>query len=102
MSRSVILTGLADFLYLTAMLSVGLAAFNLLPIPPLDGSKIILPLFPNSIIMKIYKVEKYIQLGLLLLLFIGVFDGVISTVRDWILSLILNVLSFIFSAAGII
>ncbi len=101
-SSSVFLTGLADFLYITALLSVGLAAFNLLPIPPLDGSKIILPLFPNSLIAKIYRIEKYIQLALLLLLFVGLFDGIISTVRNWILSLIYEILEAIFSSAGII
>ena len=55
-------TGLAQFLYITAYLSVGLAAFNLLPIPPLDGSKILLPLLPDRLIRTVAKYERYLSL----------------------------------------
>ncbi len=40
--------GLAAVLHLVAVLSLSLAIFNLLPVPPLDGSKILAPLLPYS------------------------------------------------------
>lgn len=48
-----------------------LAAFNLIPIPPLDGSKILAGLLPNSGAQFIYSLEQYGPLFLLLLIFTG-------------------------------
>jgi len=49
----------------TASLSVGLAVFNMLPIPPLDGSKVLFSLLPES---SYYKVLRYERYGIILLL----------------------------------
>lgn len=45
-----------------------LAAFNLIPVPPLDGSKILAGLLPNSGAQFIYSLEQYGPLILLLLI----------------------------------
>ena len=42
-----VLAWLFYFLLSTAMLSVGLGLFNLIPIPPLDGSKVLFALLPD-------------------------------------------------------
>ncbi len=53
-------------------LNIGLGVFNLIPIPPLDGSKILYAFLPNQIIYKILPYERYIQFGMLILLWVGV------------------------------
>lgn len=61
-------------LYQIAMLSVGLGVFNLIPIPPLDGSKVLFSFFPDRIYFTILRYERYIMLALFALIFFGVFD----------------------------
>lgn len=56
---------LFDFFVTTAALSVGLGLFNLLPIPPLDGSKILAVVLPE----KLYYLQlRYERFGMLLLM----------------------------------
>lgn len=60
-------------------INVGLGVFNLIPIPPLDGSKIFLSLLPNRIY---YDIMKYEQIGWILLvcaLALGVLDPILNT-----------------------
>ncbi|MEN1759338.1 site-2 protease family protein [Anoxynatronum sibiricum] len=49
-----------------------LAVFNLFPIPPLDGSKILISLFPSRFEHTFYELERYTYIILILLLFLGV------------------------------
>lgn len=61
-------------LYRIAMLSVGLGVFNLIPIPPLDGSKVLFSFFPDRIYFNILRYERYIMLALFALIFVGALD----------------------------
>lgn len=63
---------LAVFFYYAAYINVSLAVFNLLPIPPLDGSRIATALIPNKYYYKIMQYERYIMIGLFVLLFTGI------------------------------
>lgn len=60
-------------------INLGLGVFNLIPVPPLDGSKILYAFLPARIIYKIYPYEKYIQLVLLVLLWTGFLSVPIHT-----------------------
>lgn len=62
-------------LYRLALLSVGLGVFNLIPIPPLDGSKVLFSFFPDRIYFTILRYERYIMLALFALIFWGVLDA---------------------------
>lgn len=57
-----------------ASVNIGLAVFNLLPIPPLDGSRIFSAILPRKWAFYMERYEQYIMLGLMLLLFTGVLD----------------------------
>ncbi len=80
---------LYTFLYLGVQLNVTLAVFNLIPIPPFDGSRIVLALLPSEIYFKIMRYEKYIYIVLLVALFLGVFDRPIYFVTNLVMNLIL-------------
>jgi len=63
------------FFYLFYLLNVSLAVFNLLPVPPLDGSRIWLSFLPARLYFSIMRYEHIIQLVLMLGLWIGVLDA---------------------------
>ena len=67
-----------NFLHLTAILSIGLGLFNLLPIPPLDGAKVLGGLLPDRTYFALMRYERYGMLLLLLMSFADVGSGVIN------------------------
>ena len=71
-------SALSYFFYYAAAVNVSLAIFNLLPIPPLDGSRILSSVLPDKIYFKIARYEKYIMIGFIIILFTGILNGVIS------------------------
>lgn len=80
-----------QFLNFAATVNVSLAVFNLLPIPPLDGSKVIGFLIPTKTYFKVLQYERYIMIGLLVLLFTGVLNTPIAFISD----LLMRIISFI-------
>lgn len=73
-----------DFCTLTASLSIGLGVFNLIPFPPLDGSKVLGVFLPDRIYYKILRYEFAGTLVLMALLWLGVLDAPLYAVRSWI------------------
>lgn len=63
---------LLEGIELTAYISLGLCLFNLIVIPPLDGSKVLFSLLPNSAYWKLMRYERYGSILLLLLVWSGV------------------------------
>ena len=65
-------------LYILAPLSVGLGLFNLLPIPPLDGSKVLAAFLPDRAYLTLMYYERYGIMLLLALSYFGVTGKLIS------------------------
>ena len=66
------------------MLNLSLGVFNLIPIPPLDGSRIFYIFLPTKWYFGVMKYEKYIQLALLVLLWTGLLSRPLSAAVSWI------------------
>jgi len=75
-----------------ARINIVLAAFNLIPIPPLDGSKILMGFTSRQFQYSLSRLEPYGMFIILGLLFLGVLDPVINVIQWAILSLISLVL----------
>ena len=55
-------------------LNIYLAIFNLLPVPPFDGSRLFLAFLPTKLYFKVMKYERIIMIVIMVLLFLGVFS----------------------------
>ncbi|MBQ8568832.1 MAG: site-2 protease family protein [Oscillospiraceae bacterium] len=64
-------------------LNVALAVFNLLPVPPLDGSRIFNLFMSESTYFKVMKYERYIQIALMFAVYMGVLDVPLYYLRTW-------------------
>lgn len=72
-----------DMLQLTAYISMGYAIFNMLPIPPLDGSKVVFSLMEDDSYRKLMRYERYGSLILLALVWSGVLGRPLSAAIRW-------------------
>ncbi len=81
---------LAVYYFITVNLS--LAIFNLIPIPPLDGSRILSAYAPYKVNAWLARYQRYIYIGFLLLLFLGV----LSTPMSWLINLVYKGLYYLF------
>ena len=71
-------TVLGSFFSFAASINISLAVFNLLPIPPLDGSRIANLLLPSKYYFTIMKYERYIMIGMFVLLWTGILSKPLS------------------------
>ena len=69
---------LLEMVLIFCTLNISLCVFNLIPIPPLDGSRIAFIFMPPKWYFGIMKYERYIYLGLIVLMMLGVFDSTIG------------------------
>lgn len=75
------------FLSNIALLGVGMGLFNLIPISPLDGSKILFALLPDRVYYRILRYERFVGVALIILVLLGVFSRPLSFLMSRILGL---------------
>lgn len=80
----------ALFFSVAAQINISLAVFNLLPIPPLDGSRILNAFLPDRIYYKIMQYERYIVLVVFALILMNVLDLPIAVLTNIIESAIMK------------
>ena len=94
-----ILSYIVLFLYYFMAINISLAVFNLIPIPPLDGSKILMVFLPNKICYQIQRNEAMISMILMIAIAFGAFSGPLSVAQRWLTSGILNLTALPFSGS---
>jgi Zn-dependent protease len=81
-----------DFLLIFMQINVGLFVFNMLPLPPLDGSRVLYAFAPEPVQRVMLQIEQMGIVATLLMLFLliqlGILGPIISNVNDFILRLL--------------
>lgn len=88
-----IVLALAYFFIFAASINIGLAIFNLLPIPPLDGSRILQLIIPSKYYFKFLQYERYV----VIVVFVLLLTGILSRPLGYLQSLLYNGLDFLVS-----
>lgn len=73
-----------DVVLMLAYINVSLAVFNMLPIPPFDGSRIFGLVLPEELYFKVMKYERYMMFAVLALLWTGVLSNVLRSINSWL------------------
>ena len=100
-SNSELFYVIRDFFVFIAQINVYLAVFNLIPIPPFDGSRILFTFLPQRYYFKIMQYERYIFIAVLALLYTGVLSGPISIISDKVFVGIFNLALMPFVLFGV-
>ena len=82
------------FMQIFYTLNLCLAVFNLIPIPPLDGSRVLLVFLPDKLYFGIMKYERYIMLAMMVLMF---FTDIVSRTIGVLVRLLENGMFYVVS-----
>ncbi|MBO5051153.1 MAG: site-2 protease family protein [Clostridia bacterium] len=87
---------LASFFATFHYLNLSLCVFNMIPLPPLDGSRIFYIFLPPKLYFRVMKYERIIMIILLVALGLGAFSGLLSVIVNaisggmlWLISLLI-------------
>jgi Zn-dependent protease len=73
---------IALFFGFISQINISLAVFNLIPVPPLDGSKLLAVILPDRLYYKAMQYERYLYFAVLLLIFTGALDAPLSFLNE--------------------
>jgi len=85
-----------NFLNYLFIINIGLGVFNLIPVPPLDGSKVVGAILPEEKYFKYMKYERYGMIILIGLLYLGILNLPLNIIRGGISQFMWTVVNFIF------
>lgn len=99
----ILLYNTALFFSILTALNIGLGVFNMIPVPPFDGSRILNALLPQRIYFKVMKYERQIYWGVIAWLFFGTYAyRALMSVRLIARSPLLSAFIKIFDLSGLI
>ena len=89
---------MAEIIFNTVYISIALAIFNMLPIPPLDGSKVLFSLLPENMYYKLMQYERFGMIALLIIIGLQMFFGIsiIGSIIVYPTEVILNAFGLLF------
>ncbi|HIZ48452.1 MAG TPA: site-2 protease family protein [Candidatus Gemmiger excrementavium] len=82
------------FLYYMIVMNLSLAAFNLIPVPPFDGSRIALLFLPQRLYFKVMRYEHQIMIAVLLLALTGLLNIPLSVVVNFLWDRLVDLTAF--------
>ena len=85
-----VFVGFMKLLYTSAYINIILAAFNLIPVPPLDGSRVLAALVPRHIANRIDELERYGMIIIMILIFTGMFRYILGPLFSILFSILIN------------
>lgn len=88
MGVNVVINTLFTIFRSMCLINISLAIFNLIPIPPFDGSRIFNYFLPDKFYFKIMEYERYIFIGLFFLLFSGILSGPLNILNGLLFNLL--------------
>lgn len=94
---SIVFDLLYYFLSYFISVNISLAVFNLIPLPPLDGSKILFAFLPDKIVYKIYQYERQLNSILIFLIAFGALTGPLSLLQGLLSDFIMSIVGLIFT-----
>jgi len=86
---------LSDVIIQFAWINIVLGVFNLIPIPPLDGSKVVASLLPDGLYNMYNSVARFGFLILIVAMLAGIFDRILPIIRE-ILDFFIGIAAFVF------
>ena len=92
---NVVLYGIYYFLQGFVSINISLAVFNLIPIPPLDGSKVLMMLLPYRQSMWMQQRQQMLSILLWILILIGILSTPLSWISGWIMKFFILITNWI-------
>lgn len=83
-------------LYLVVLYNINFAIFNMIPIPPLDGSKILMAYLPGELAYKLQGLERYSFIIFIILIATPILSIILVPIQRFIFSIMSLIVSFIF------
>ena len=86
--------------YYYVVVNITLAVFNLLPVPPLDGSRIIGAFLSDRALATYYRYKNFFVMLLFVMMISGAFSGPLYTMQSFFANIIFRIAQFPFHLAG--
>ena len=91
-----------DFLWYMIAMNISLGVFNLIPVPPFDGSRIALLLLPRRLYFRVMQYEHYIMVAVLILVLIGALDRPLGFFVNAVYGAFFGATEFVEAAFGLL